>query len=217
MHCVFKRPFFVSCLAFLLAVSASSFVKASVIPSPVAANDPDVIYLNRIHPDAYYRFTAYSASGDLAQLHDASTWFIHPQQRHIVLSWKLNDDIFIKRTASCFSYYKYVLYNRMTKEAVEANLKSPTPQSPNPPMGIPVLRIINIDSYNRLIQLNDNSFWFVNPSSYDFSQWKVGQRILVGVNNQWRTNDYPQIFINVDRYGEPHIEVISQNCPVVAY
>ncbi len=218
MRRVFKRSFFVSGLASLLAASAFSFTQVGVAPHPaVVSCDPEIVALNRLHPDAYYHFATYSATGDMIQLHDASTWFIHPQQRHIVLSWKLHDDIFIKRTASCFSYYKYVLYNRMTKEAVEANLKSPTPNSPNPPMGIPVFRIINIDMHNRLIQLNDNSFWFINPNSYDFSRWQIGQRLLVGVNNQWRSNDYPHLFINVDRYGEPHVEVMNQNYPGVAY
>ncbi|WP_068467757.1 hypothetical protein [Candidatus Protochlamydia phocaeensis] len=162
-------------------------------------NDED--YLYRIHSDSYYYPVAVSGSGDVVQLNDASKWSVHPYQRHIVMHWVQSDLIFIKPKASCFSMYSYVLQNRTTQEAVEVNLiGSPIPT------GAYTHWIVNIDPYKKLIQLNDDTIWQIDPNDYAFNKWQIGHRLIVGVNNYWRIAKYPHILINTSLYNAPYSE-----------
>jgi hypothetical protein len=159
----------------------------------------DSIYLKRIHHNAYYHLLAYSDSGDVVQMHDASKWEVQYSGRQKVLYWVQNDDIFIKPNISCFSSYRYVLQNRVTRETVGVNLIAPPL-----PMGAATFRILNIEPYARMVHLSDNTVWKVDAADVNFPYWKIGQRILIGVNNNWRTDPNPHVLINVDMYKEPH-------------
>lgn len=159
----------------------------------------DQPYLSRIHKDAYYHPVAISDTGDVVQLQDASTWSVHPSQQKQILYWASDDDIFIKPSSSCFSMYSYILFNRTTDRAVGVNLINPPL-----PMGEATFRIINIEPYARLVQLSDNTVWQISANDPYFSSWRIGQRILVGVNNNWRTAAFPHIFVNVDLNREPY-------------
>lgn len=171
--------------------------------------NPDDAYLYRIHNDAYYHLAAFSDNGDVVQLHDGSKWAVHPSQWYTVLYWTQSDSIFIKPRSSCFSSYSYVLQNYTTQEAVEVNLIN------HPlPMGAYTFRIINIEPYSRLVQLSDNTVWQVDASDYNFPYWQIGQRVLIGVNNQWRTAPLPNILINVDLYNEPYSQADFYGYPV---
>ena len=157
----------------------------------------DGYYLQRIHNDGYYHLVAFSDTGDVVQLHDASKWQVERSGRQKVLYWVQSDDIFIKPCIACFSWNRYVLHNRTTNQAVEVQLINPPL-----PMGANTFRIVNIQPYERLVLLSDNTVWQVGPDA-NFSKWQIGQRVLVGVNNKWRTATYPQILINVDMSYEP--------------
>lgn len=161
--------------------------------------NPDDAYLYRIHNDAYYHLFAYSALGDVVQLHDDSKWSVHPSQWYTVLGWVQSDDIFIKPRSSCFSSYRYVLHNRTLQQSVEVNLINP-PLS----MGSATFYIVNIEPYLRLVQLSDNTVWQIDHRDWNFYEWRIGQRVLVGVDNYWRTATLPHILINVDMYKEPY-------------
>lgn len=168
----------------------------------------DSHYLQRIHSDGYYHLVSYSDTGDVIQLHDASKWEIQRNGRQKVLYWVQSDDIFIKPVASCFSFYKYVLQNRTTNQVVEANLINPPL-----PMGANTFRIVNIQPYERLVLLSDNTVWKVASDS-NFAYWQIGQRLIVGVNNKWRTASSPHILINVDISGHPYSEAMFYGYPV---
>ncbi len=162
----------------------------------------DSQYLQRIHNDGYYHLVAFSDTGDVVQLHDASKWEVQSSGRAKVLYWVQSDDIFIKPSFSWFSSYQYVLHNRTTNQAVEVNLINPPV-----PMGAYTFRIVNIDPYQRLVLLSDNTVWQVGSDS-NFSYWQIGQRLLVGVNNKWRTAQFPHILINVDQSGQPYSQAV---------
>lgn len=160
----------------------------------------DEEYLYRVHNDAYYAPDAISMAGDVIQLHDGSRWAVHPYQRKAVLYWVQSDLIFIKPNASWFSTYSYVLQNRTTQEAIEVNLIGL-------PLSLTATRwVVNIDPYQRLIQLNDNTIWQIDAKDYAFSKWKVGHCILIGVNNYWRMAKCPHILINTHLYNAPYSE-----------
>ncbi len=168
----------------------------------------DAYYLQRIQNDGYYHLVAFSDIGDIVQLHDASKWEIERSGRQKVLYWVQSDDIWIKPCISWFSGYNYVLYNRTTNQAVEANLIYPPL-----PMGANTFRITNIQPYERLILLSDDTVWQIAPDA-NFAKMRIGQRILVGVNNNWRTEKYPHIFINVDLQGVSYSLVSFYGYPV---
>jgi hypothetical protein len=182
---------------------------AETLPWADTVQSPEEAYLYRIHSDAYYHLVAFSDTGDVVQLHDASRWSVHPSQRHVVLYWVQSDDIFIKPSSSCFSSYRYVLHNRTTQQAVEVNLISPPL-----PMGAYTFRIVNIEPYARWVQLSDNTVWQIDSQDKNFLYWQIGQRVLVGVNNQWRSAALPHILINVDMYKEPYSQADFYGYPV---
>ncbi len=155
--------------------------------------ESDSYYLQRIYQGSCYHYLlGCSDDGEIIQLKDASKWEVKYRGRQKVLGWASDDEIFIKPCASCFSSYRYVLYNRTLNQAIEANLKS------GPlPMGALTLKVRNIDPYHRLILLNDNTIWRLE-SDFDLAHWQLGQRVIVGLNNKWRTEPYPQILINVE-------------------
>lgn len=158
-------------------------------------------YLYRIHSYAYHHPVAITATGDNLQLHDASLWFVHPSYRYLVKKWVTSDQLFIKPNASCFSLYSYVIQNRVTQDVVEVSLI-------NPPIdtGAYTHWIIDIDYFNRLVYLNDGTTWSINPSDYAFSKWKIGHRLMIGVNNKWRSAPYPHVLINTSIYKAPYCE-----------
>ena len=172
MNLMFTRSFFAAiCTVMTCSSTLSLFAEDEMVISELPTNSnshfanfaqnlwgsgytSDDAYLYRIHNNAYYHLVAFSDNGDVIQLHDASKWAVHPSHCTKVLYWVQSDDIFIKPKSSCFSSYKYVLHNRTTNEAVEVNLhKEPLP------MGEYTFRIVNIEPYNRLIHLSDNTIW----------------------------------------------------------
>ena len=161
---------------------------------------PEDEYLYRLHKNAYYHPVASTDSGNILQLHDASKWFIRPWDRHIVQNWVANDNVFIMPQSSWFSFYRYVLHNYTTNQSVETNLADPSFF-----MGAATFKISNIDFYNRLIELNDRTVWQMDYDS-NFTYWSIGQRVLVGVNNNWTTSTFPNILINIDMAKEPYIQ-----------
>jgi hypothetical protein len=188
-------------LAFVFCTHLSPFLHA------ISHDHSDTLYLHRIHPNADYHLTGISQSGDIVQLHDGSTWYVYYADHQKVRGWVQSDNIFIKRTASyCFPvYYKYIFHNRTLKQIAHVKLKDPiTINAFNSPLGVNIFYIVKIDIHNRLIQLNDHTIWFVDPKNNNFTQWKVGERILVGVNNKWRTETLPLILINADRDDQPY-------------
>lgn len=212
-------PLFFSSHSLFAEIEETSFPEVMPIEEVVASeNSADVwmdkigyaddsYYLHRIHNDAFYHLVAYSSRGDIINLHDGSEWSIKRSGQETVLYWLSTDDIFIKPCAKCFSSYKYVLHNRTQNQAVAANLNVPPL-----PLGPYTLRIANIHPYEPLVLLNDNTVWSVDPNY--LSRWQIGQRIIVGVNNYWRTAAMPHILINVDMSGYPYRTAAFYGYPV---
>lgn len=161
----------------------------------------DAQYLYRIHPDAYYHPVEVSASGDNIRLHDASLWYVHPYQRHLVRQWVQSDPIFIKPNTSCFSMYRYVLQNRETQDVVEVNFKESPIYT-----GAAVFWIVDINYGSHLIRLNDGTEWQISPYEGSFNKWRINDRLIVGVNNEWRYANYPHILINITMPTTPYCQ-----------
>lgn len=167
---------------------------------------PDDAYLYRVHNNTYSHLFSFSDNGDVVQLHDGSKWEVHPGQAYAVLSWTQSDNIFIKPRSSCFSSYKYVLHNYTLQQAVEVNLIYP-------PFAL-TFRIVNIEPYARLVQLSDNTVWQIDATDPTFPYWQIGQRLMIGLNNHWRSAPLPNILINVDIYNEPYSQGNFYGYPV---
>ncbi|MCE2983330.1 MAG: hypothetical protein LW832_07165 [Parachlamydia sp.] len=165
-------------------------------------NFQDEQFLYRIHESAYQAPMAVTSSGDMIQLRDGSKWSVHPYQRETVRWWVQDDALFIKPKSSCFSSYHYVLQNRSTNEAVEVNLiEAPVPT------GIYTRWIINIEPYKKQIELNDKTIWQINSDdAYLFSQFSIGQRVMIGVNNHWRIAKHPHVILNPYLHNTPYVE-----------
>jgi len=163
----------------------------------------DDAYLNRIQKLAYTFAVATINGGQKLKLLDESVWVINPVQRYQIRDWVQSHALFIKPNASCFSRYPYVLYNRETYQAVEAQFVE-MPHDYN----YYRQQIEKIDSYNRIIQLDDadKTIWQISFSDSGFNHWAEGDFIIVGVNNDWRIATYPHILINTSIKQAPYSE-----------
>lgn len=170
---------------------------------PKLGYQSDDQYLDRIHKLAYTFPIGVINNGQRIRLVDGSDWFVNSSQRYQVNNWAQSDTIFIKPKSSCFSMYPYVLNNRTTREAVEV-------QFSDMPLyyGAYRQKIAKIDPYNRVVQLDDpeNTVWEISFSDSGFNYWKVGDFVIVGVNNEWRIANYPHILINASITNGPYCE-----------
>lgn len=161
--------------------------------------DPDAAALYRLHPYAFYYPVVYQSWRDGLQLNDGSVWYVSPYDRYKVLSWSPNDPIFIKPDVYCCSPFYYVLQNRVTGEVAEVNLIEP-PQY----IGPATYWVIDIDYLNGALILEDlggnHTIWYVSIPAI-LHNWTYGDRLIVGVNNNWRYTFYPHILINVHTLG----------------
>jgi len=161
----------------------------------------DYRYLDFVHPDVNMYLTGCSDYGDLIQFHDGSEWSVGFFSRGIVKEWASNDLLYIKPKNSWFSYYNYVIQNRTTNESIDVNLVS-VPLFPV----VYTLEIVNLDPTLKVVQLSDGTLWQINKTDYAFKYWKLGDRLIVGVNNYWRMDSYVHILINTTYYNNPYCE-----------
>ena len=169
----------------------------------------DFDYIDRIQTLAYTSPVRTYMNGARVELIDESIWTINPRQKEQILGrwpnagWTQEDCIFIKPSISWFSSYPYVLHNRTKGETVEVKFTS-MPQR----FGMYRQQISKIDPYNRLIELDDEerTVWQINSSNSTFNFFSVGDYVIVGVNNYWRTTQYPHILINASTSSAPYCE-----------
>lgn len=159
---------------------------------------PDEYYLQKINQDAYYHLVAVNDDYSVVQLHDGSKWSVAYYDRAKVAKWVGDDNLFIKPCISWFSTCRYVIHNRALNMTVEVNLKS-APLD-NCAYTYSVIDICLAKSY---VLLSDQTIWRVNDS-YTFPKWRVGDRIVVGVNNLWREAEDKHILINTDIKNAPY-------------
>lgn len=158
--------------------------------------------LHRIHSHGYHSLNSLTGPGDYAKLEDGSIWLVHPYQRSIIKGWAQDHSIFIKPDISCLSVYRYVFHNYTANQVVKVNYAEA-----HPPVYANTVHVIaGIDSNANMIYLEDGSSWYMNPNDGTFKNWWIGDRMIVGVNNHWRTAFYPHILINASIKSTPYCE-----------
>lgn len=193
---------------FVKVVEEEGVAEEQIMLNDFISNYSSDYFLERIHADSLYHCVAFSDRGDVVQLHDYSKWEVSWDDRVKVLSWVADDEIVIHPTTAWFSFYKYELYNITTGQRVGVNLIS-SPML----MGSGTFHIANIEPYQRLVLLTDHTVWRIGPD-VNFSKWRIGQRLIVGVNAGYVSPVYPQILINVDLRGEPSSEAVFYGYPI---
>lgn len=173
-------------------------LKSSLDAAKTASGDIYNSYLERVHPSAYYHLYAFTDTGHEIQLHDDSRWAVRPSHQNIVLRWVQNDALVLKPSAACFPWSKFVLFNCTTQETIDVELLYPVSMSNY------TVYIVDIDPYNRLVRLNDNTIWSVDSQDKYFGYWQIGHRLLIGVNNGYRSAPLPHILINIDLANQPY-------------
>lgn len=163
----------------------------------------DDAYVCRLHINSFNHLYGFNDDGSQVEMLDGSKWNI-VIGRYKVVHWAQSNEIFIKPAYFWYTSTKYVLYNRTLNQTVEADLCS-CPYSDS----LYTYKITYIDHFNKLIILSDNTVWQMGLSA-NFKSWQIGDRILIGVNNYWRTTASPQILINVEIAGAPY-------CPAIHY
>lgn len=163
----------------------------------------DSAYLCRLHINSFNHIYGFNDDGSKIEMFDGSKWKVQVG-RYKVLHWAQDNEIFIKPAYFWYTSTKYILYNRTLDQVIEADLSS-CPRSDSSY----TYKITYIDSFNKLIILSDNTVWQMGLSA-NFKSWQIGDRILIGVNNHWRTTTSPQILINVEIAGIPY-------CPAIHY
>lgn len=139
------------------------------------------------------------------QLKDSSIWSINPSYMGDIQHWKKSHHLFIQPNYSYFwpdylIVYNYTLYNLDTDTDIPVCLEKIES----------AFLIEAIDAVTHTILLDDKTIWGIDDQT-NISNWKAGQRILVGVNHEWYSGQYPQILINGDLDGHPHVSAIFLN------
>lgn len=152
----------------------------------------DYEYIPYVNRNANHFSIGYTPSGDEIKLEDQSTWLVALFDRTKVRSWKADHILYIKpATYTWLFYYDYVIQNRTTGESVDVKYLS------GPLLNVPgSLNIANIDPTERVVVLDDGTAWYIHPTDISFRKWRVGDRLIVGVNHYWRMDQYAHILIN---------------------
>lgn len=174
---------------------------------PLTTKEKFELYGYRLHSHSSdYHPERYKFNEHLIQLQDSSIWSINPDFMNSIQHWKKSHKLLIQPNYSYFwphylIVYNYNLYNLDEDADIPVYLK----QIENS-----AFLIETIDAVNRTILLEDKTIWGIDDQA-DISNWKAGQRILVGVNHEWYNAQYPQILINGDLDDHPYISAIFLN------
>lgn len=144
-----------------------------------------------VYPNSTHWIETLSLFGESVGIEDGSIWQVNCSDRNLVQDWVLSDPVIITQNRSWFSSCKYRILNKNDGSSIPANLAY------GPIIGGEYsLQISNIDHYNGLLILSDNSHWKISSRDrYLFPEWTLGDYILLGVNSGWDSS-CPYILIN---------------------
>lgn len=150
--------------------------------------------INEIQPKAFNGLVCLSINGEVIGLQDGSKWRVKSEDRKKVMMWVQSDTIFIKPLYSCLPQIvrssNFIIHNRTINETVTAKLMIP---SAIEDLSLYIVCSAKIHSVDCVI-LSDKSVWRISMSDHFFSP-REGNLVILGVNNHWRTADYPHILI----------------------
>lgn len=172
----------------------------------LTAKEKIELYGYRLHPSSYHRPERYKLKSHLIQLNDGSIWSLNPDYMEGIQNWKKSHKLFIQPHYSYFwpdylIVYNYIVYNLDQDAEIPIYLEK---------IENSAFLIEELDTATHAIFLDDKTIWKIDDQA-DISNWKRGQRILVGVNHEWYSAQYPHILINGDLDGNPHVPAIFLN------
>lgn len=145
---------------------------------------------------AWHFATGVSGTGIHVFLEEGSGWMIAQSDAKKTLDW-MGDDIIWVTAAPWYSFYGYVLHNYNTGVKVYADLKEKSNEY-NPY----TLYITELSVEQGSIVLSDKSVWSFG-CCYDnqvASKWRVGQKVLIGINTSWWTSSSkPNLLISTEK------------------
>ena len=93
--------------------------------------------------------------------------------------------------------YEYCLYNERTDELVRVNIKRESAYN-----GIYTHWVVAVDGYYRQVILEDGSIWSIaSHDANELHHWRVNDIVIMGINDGWNSDSYPNILINGNRLG----------------
>lgn len=144
------------------------------------------------HIGALHSVNYFTLSHDTITLEDYSNWVIYSGDRWKTWTWFASDAIVILPNDALFPLYDYKMVNQNTGDSIEVDLVV------GPLVGLDYY-IVAIDTFGYLY-LNDGSYWRISAfDSAIMSNWKVGESVIIGVNNGFLNLANPNILINVNR------------------
>ena len=145
-----------------------------------------------------YRIKGIGATGRTLTFDNETIWELSSSFTDRAKSWTPGSYVVIVPNTRWFSSYTYQLENVSDKSSIPADLSEG-------PFKKYALYIEAIDRLSNKVSLTDGSFWQIasdSSSSSLFSNWKVGQAVLLGENRGWFgwTNGAIMININENNY-----------------
>jgi hypothetical protein len=131
---------------------------------------------SRAYNPIYY-VKSIGADGETVITTDETVWQISHSSAKIARNWPENAIVTITPCKNWFAKYDYYLTNNTTNECVNAKL------SQGPFLQYAIF-ITQLNHYNNSVTLS-NGMCFHVTSGRNFATWKVGQAVLLGVNNSW--------------------------------
>jgi len=153
---------------------------------------PDCDYCP-VFPNANHWIIDRSPFGDSITIEDGSAWEVSCFDTDRIYYWYNSDPVIITQNRSWFSSCQYRMINKNNGSSVPVDLYV------GPFVGGEYsLQITNIDHYNGLLILSDQSHWKISSRDrYLFPEWTLGDYVILGVNSGW-DSFCPFILINVN-------------------
>ncbi|MBA3238317.1 MAG: hypothetical protein H0T62_08250 [Parachlamydiaceae bacterium] len=145
------------------------------------------------HSGAWHFPVSVSGKGNHILLEDGSGWVVCELDAKKTLSWLASDTVLIT-LAPWYSWYDYVLVNCRNGARVRVTFDEV------PPYYSPfTLLISEIDLGKGSIKLSDNTVWTTAPfSCLTIKGWKVGQKVILGINDRLFSSSYANFIVNED-------------------
>lgn len=146
------------------------------------------------HPGAFHFMYSVGLNYETLVTEDGNVWRINPYDSYKIMNWLSTDTVVVMRNHPWFfSSYGYCLVNLNTDTAVEATISLYVKPQYHTVFNH---RVALIDDLRQMIWLEDGSVWSVMSADYNPIHWQIGDTVVIGINDSWYMEAYPNILIN---------------------
>lgn len=149
------------------------------------------------HPGALHTTFKNWDFGTKVELNDGSIWAVSTFERWKINTWSSSDVILVKLNQRFLASHQYELVNQRTGDYVDVDLVELEVLPYDATFYGQRSWIIAVDYLANNVILQDGSLWDISyGDDAAFRTWRVGDVIILGVNDSWDASIRPNLLIN---------------------